>query len=411
MLMADRQDLNAIVSDIYFHGKNAVQPELSNLRNNLDRGDSKQYQQDLMRVTVQLKALGDDPKNLGLPELSLTGASSAESQTIGAKNDTSARQTAGGDSLRTADLSPANRQSDLPPAWLTDGIARGQKWIPENVRKEGVDRAYQERINSLPPETQIAIHKMNIPHWMVAMMPAPDAKSANETYGNINFVSQLEPPPGTKPMAERMQTLLAFAGAAKLPTPGDANGNSLGNEGCTAAISHYVLTPLKAEYPQLQDLPNEATTTLFSGTMEKLLTQFSQKHPDLLNVSAKSIDNFGVEDVHPGSLTIGHKFGGTHCFGWSQVPPAWTTSRSAFSWRQGEYIAIGNTGLAEFGAPHMSLAQDYLSPYPDRRDMITPSGGTLHGALNSHRGGDPNEVFTNPYYHPGSKFVTFSFQG
>ncbi len=409
--MADRQDLNSIVSDIHSHGKNAVQPELSNLRNNLDGGDSRQFQQDLLRITTQLQALGDDPKSLGLPDLNLTTAAGAEKQTASSRPDAFPRQFAGGDNLHSAELSPRTGQADVPPTWLTDGIARGQKWIPENVRKEGIDRAYQERINSLPPDTQSAIDKMNIPHWMVAMMPAPDAKSANETYGNIKFVSQMEPPAGTKPMAERMQTLLAFAGAAKLPTPGDASGNSLGNEGCTAAISHYVLTPLKAEYPQLHDLPTEATTTLFSGTMEKLLTQYSQKHPDLLSVSAKSIDNFGVDDVHPGSLTIGHKFGGTHVFGWSQVPPAWTTSRSAFNWRPGEYIAIGNTGLAAFGAPHMSLAQDYLSPYPDRRDMITPSGGTLHGALNSHHGGNPNEVFTNPYYHPGSKFVTFSFQG
>ena len=90
--------------------------------------------------------------------------------------------------------------------------------------REGVDKAYQERMNSLPPDVQSAVNKMNIPHWMVSMMPAPDAKSANEFYGNIKFVSQIESPRGTSAMAERMQTLIAFAGAAKLPTPGDARG-------------------------------------------------------------------------------------------------------------------------------------------------------------------------------------------
>jgi len=407
--MADRQDLNTIVSDIHYHGKNAVQRDLVNLRDVMDRGDLQQYQQDLLRITIQLKALGDDPKSLGLPDLTLSNGI-GDQQSAGSRTEAPSRK-AGADTPQLTDSSMRSAQSDEPPAWLRDGIAKGQQWIPENVRKEGVDRAYQDRMSSLPPDVQSAVNKMNIPHWMVAMMPAPDAKSANDTYGNIKAVADMVPPPGTKPMAERMQTLLAFAGAAKLPTPGDENGKSLGNEGCTAAISHYVLTPMKAEFPQLSDLPNEATTASYSGTLENLLRNYSRKHPDLLKLSTKPIDKFGVDDIHPGSLTIGHKAGGTHCFGWSQVPPAWTTSGNPNNWRPGEYIAIGNTGLVEFGAPHMSLAQDYLSPYPDRRDMILPTGGTLHGALNSHHGGDFNSVFTNPYYHPDSQFVTFSFQG
>jgi hypothetical protein len=55
--MADRQDLNTIVSDIHFHGKNSVQRDLVNLRDVMDRGDLQQYQQDLLRITIQLKAL------------------------------------------------------------------------------------------------------------------------------------------------------------------------------------------------------------------------------------------------------------------------------------------------------------------------------------------------------------------
>ena len=48
LFMADARELNTIVSDIHSHGKDAVQPELSRLKDNLDRGDSKQFQQDLL---------------------------------------------------------------------------------------------------------------------------------------------------------------------------------------------------------------------------------------------------------------------------------------------------------------------------------------------------------------------------
>jgi hypothetical protein len=70
----------------------------------------------------------------------------------------------------------------------------------------------------------------------------------------------------------RAEQLLIFGGSAQLPTPGDKEtGASLGAEGCTAAISKYVLAQLRLEFPAaLAGMDPELADSQSSVEMETL---------------------------------------------------------------------------------------------------------------------------------------------
>jgi hypothetical protein len=417
--------LNTIVGDLHHRNGMGGQDFLT-LKDMLDKSSPQQYKEDLAFISGRLKGMGDDPTKLGFPELIITDNSprAAEKQ-AGAKKIEPVRPPEpqvkpGEGSLTPApetrigspEARAAHGTSQEVPGWLKESMEKHQQWLPENIQKEGIEGAYRERMQNLPTDVQSAISKMDMPHWMVGLMPNPASMSEtdrNEMYGNIKQVADMSQP-GSNSVAARAETLLGFAGAAKLPTPGDlGTGKSLTTEGCTSAISHYVLSPLKAEFAELKDMPDQLTKTQSSPELSHLLMAYSHNHPGLLKVETKPIDAFSAEDVHPGSITIGDKTGGAHTFGWMRVPPSW---EGEGGWRPGEYIAVGNTGLPEFGKPAMHLAQEYISPDPNRRDAKMPPhghGGNEHGAINSYNGGRPGDHATNPYRHPGATFTTFSF--
>jgi hypothetical protein len=110
-------------------------------------------------------------------------------------------------------------------------------------------------------------------------------------------------------------------------------------------------------------------------------------------------------DVEPGSLMIAQKPGGTHVFGWTRVPAFW-------GWVASDKMAVGNTGLPQFG-DRMILAQEFLTEEPSNPSEFAHN---QHGPLNSHQvirvGGQPvlSDPHTNVYSVKGSDFVIVSFR-
>lgn len=102
---------------------------------------------------------------------------------------------------------------------------------------------------------------------------------------------------------------------------------------------------------------------------------------------------------------IAQKPSGTHVFGWTRVPTAWR-------WNRNNKMAIGNTGLPQFG-DRMILAQEFLTDDPD--DAYEARHNT-HGPINSrqviYRGGkaDLADPGTNVYAVRGSHFIIVSFK-
>ena len=105
---------------------------------------------------------------------------------------------------------------------------------------------------------------------------------------------------------------------------------------------------------------------------------------------------------------IAQKPGGTHVLAWTRVLEFWRWSPTA-------KMAIGNTGLPQFGN-RLILAQEYVSDDPEENE-----GGYLerneHGPINSRRiitnaSGRPvlSDPRTNVYAAQGSQFLLINLR-
>jgi len=289
--------------------------------------------------------------------------------------------------------------SGAMPGWFARDVQRHARWLPASVRELGVAGAYRKRWDSLPDEVRDILKDMAIPSWMIALVPMAPSQQA-EIMKQFRFMANLSGPPAASKLARRAEQLLIFGGAAQLPTPGDrASGACLGAEGCTAAMSKYILAQLKIEYPrELARMSDAMVNSQSSSELAHLCDQAARE--GIVEVVRRPFSRLKAEDVKPGSLTIAQKPGGTHVFGWTRVPAAW-------NWSSGDKMAIGNTGLAQYG-DRMILAQEYVSP--DAVETIsTPHN--QHGPINSRSvifvRGEPDlsNPRTNVYAARGSDFI------
>jgi hypothetical protein len=285
------------------------------------------------------------------------------------------------------------------PAWFARDVEREAPWLPEAIRQLGVSAAYRRRWNSFPDDIRTILAQIAIPPWLIALVPTAAGKQ-NEIFKQFRFMAALAGAPPANEMALRAEQLLVFGGAAQLPTPGDRKtGASLGAEGCTAAMSRYVLAQLKLEFPrQLAGLSDELANSQSSAEMAALFERTALA--GIVRVRRRRFAQLSAEDILPGSLMIAHKPGGTHVFGWTRVPQGW-------KWYPADKMAIGNTGLPQFG-DHMILAQEYVSGDPAKFGGLPHNE---HGPINSRdvvyvRGrpdlGNPR---TNVYAAQGSDFI------
>ena len=295
--------------------------------------------------------------------------------------------------------------ADPIPAWFARDVARKARWLPDAVRRLGVEGAYRQRWNSLPAEIRTILEHLRIPRWMVALVPVAPGRQP-EILKQFRFMADLAGPPPANPVALRAEQLLIFGGAAQLPTPGDRiSGAGLGAEGCTAAISKYVLAQLKLEFPrELAGMSEQLVNSQSSAEMKRLFDAAAKA--GIVTIENRPFARLRSGDFHPGGITIARKPGGTHVFGWTRIPRGW-------HWFPGDRMAVGNTGLPQYG-DHMILAQEYVTADPTRRGERAHN---RHGPINStnvvYVGGEPDldDPRTNVYAAEGSDFILIDFVG
>jgi hypothetical protein len=257
------------------------------------------------------------------------------------------------------------------PAWFTADVARQAQWLPANVQQLGIVGAYQQVWAWLPAGIQANLAQMNIPHWLISLVPMA-ASSQADIFQQFRFMVSLSGPPPANPLAQRAEQLLIFGGSAQLPTPGDnVTGVSLGEEGCTAAMSKYILAQLLLEYPgALAAMNPQLADCQLSSQMQALFQQAEAS--GIVSMQNVPFAQLQPADFLPGSMTIAKKPGGTHVFGWTRVPTGW-------NWAAGDMMAIGNTGLAPYG-DRMILAQEYVTSDPNAPGELEHN---QHGPINS----------------------------
>jgi hypothetical protein len=295
-------------------------------------------------------------------------------------------------------------QTTATPPWFQKDIARKAKWLPQSLKTQSLDLAYRQRESSLPGNVQAVLAQLNIPKWMVALIPS-DVSVQDEINKQISGMTYLAGPKPSGALAQRAEQLLLFGGAAQLPTPGDSRtGASLGPEGCTAAMSRYVLSQLKLEFPsQLSTLSDQLATTQSSVEMKKLFIQLAASGATWFDLHYYPYSKLQAHNILPGSLMIAQKPGGTHTFGWTRVFGFW-------GWSPNDKMAIGNTGLPQFGS-RMILAQEYVT---EDANEYGAASHNEHGPINSgqiiRRGGQAvlSDPRTNVYAAQGSDFIIIS---
>jgi hypothetical protein len=295
----------------------------------------------------------------------------------------------------------AASSAEMAPSWFTHDIQRKASWLPSDIKRLGVNVAYQNRWDVFPDDIRTILNDMQIPHWLIALVPM-DLSRQEEIFKQFRFMVDLAGSPPVGKLAQRVEQLLIFGGAAQLPTPGDAkSGVSLGPEGCTAAMSRYVLSQLAIEYPN--EFERTSKQLLYSQSSSKMKTLFAREAragANWFSIVDLPFSQLRAADVLPGSLMIAQKPGGTHVFGWTRVPRGW-------GWANGDKMAIGNTGLPQFGS-RMILAQEYITDDPN---VLGETEHNTHGPINSHNvvysKGQPNlsDNRTNVYSAQGSDFI------
>lgn len=295
-------------------------------------------------------------------------------------------------------------QTDQQPRWFQVDVARKAPWLPVLIRQAGVESAYQKRLALLPADVQEILLDLQIPKWMIALIPSTDQ---NEISNQIRNLVALAGPSSESKLAQRAEQLLLFGGAAHLPTPGDrTTGRSLGPEGCSAVVARYVLAQLNLEFPaETTWLNSKIITSQSSVELKAFFLAAARTNPSAVSVTELRFEDLTAFDVMPGNIMIAQKPGGTHVFAWTRVPLSW-------KWSETAKMAVGNTGLAQFGAPRMILAQEYLTSEPELAGELEHNE---HGPLNSptmiRRNGavslsDPR---TNVYAARGSSFIIIRF--
>lgn len=288
----------------------------------------------------------------------------------------------------------------MMPAWLQSDIRRRASWLPRPIRQNGLEQTYRARWESLSADVQQILLDLRIPAWMIALIPTAPALQ-DEILAQFHFMSDLAGEPPANPIAARLERLLLFGGAAQLPTPGDEiSGLGLGAEGCTAAIAKYVLAQLEIEFPvELSEMSRRLASTQSSAEMQRLF--MAAQTEGIVTVANRPFAQLRHTDFSPGSLTIAHKPGGTHVFGWTRVPAGW-------NWEPCAMMAIGNTGLPQFG-DHLILAQEYVTCDPSE------PAHNAHGPINSpnivYRDGKPDlsDARTNVYAAQSGNFTLINF--
>lgn len=285
---------------------------------------------------------------------------------------------------------------DSPP-WFKKDIARKAKWLPSSIKNNGLEAAYKLRVSSLPYEVTSSLEQLNIPKWMIALIPtSPNIQG--EIHKQLSGITFLRGPAPKGSLARRAEQLLIFGAAAQLPTPGDkTTGASLGPEGCTAAMAKYILSQLKLEFPQrLANLPESLATTQSSVEMKALFMQLARKGETWFEIKTYPFHQLQAAHIKPGSLMIAQKPGGTHVLAWTRVLDFW-------NWSESSKIAVANTGLPQFGS-RLILAQEYISDDSELHNE--------HGPINSSfvirdRSGNPilSDPRTNVYAARGSNFI------
>jgi hypothetical protein len=291
------------------------------------------------------------------------------------------------------------------PAWFTADVARKALWLPNNVKQAGIAGAYQQVWAWLAADIKAILTQMNIPTWLIALVPTA-ASSQAEIFKQFRFMPQLSGAPPVGEIAQRAEQLLIFGGSAQLPTPGDkVTGASLGAEGCTAAMSKYILAQLKLEFPsQLAAMNNELANSQSSVEMQALFQQAASA--GIVEMRSVPFAQTQSSDFLPASMTIAKKPGGTHVFGWTRVPTGW-------NWSAGDKMAIGNTGLPQFG-DRMILAQEYVTDDPSAAGELQHN---QHGPINStdvvYANGQPDlsNPGTNVYAVENADFVLINLVG
>ena len=107
-----------------------------------------------------------------------------------------------------------------PPAWFTHDVQKKARWLPDPLKKLGIDGAYRQRWNAFPDDVKAILGAFAIPEWMIALVPVDAAKEA-EILKQFRSMANLAGAPPVGPVGERAEQFLIFGGAAQLPTPGD----------------------------------------------------------------------------------------------------------------------------------------------------------------------------------------------
>ena len=220
-------------------------------------------------------------------------------------------------------------------------------------------------------------HADNI-YGRVILAEAQDDSRKQQSDRHLRDIQVLAGDAAKNPLARESEALLLRAGATFAPTP-----KNLGSEGCTAALSTNVIEPLSQKYgwnvPYFQD--------------SNLMIKYMEGHPKIADVYKVPINDLTNEDIKPGDIVVGVKGDGNHAMGWARVPANW-------NWNSQDMLAVGNTGLPEFGKPAMRLAQEYIGP----KNGGDGEHNLDHSMINSR---SPN----NPYRIKGNtEFVVIRFK-
>jgi len=286
------------------------------------------------------------------------------------------------------------------PAWFLASVNRKASWLPANIRTQGLDAAIQMRWNLFSDQTKHQLVQLQVPAWWIALVPEAswNPKDPGQSIsGQIQNITNLSGRPPDSELNRRAELLLLAAGALQMPTP-----EGLGKQGCTAFL-RYILPQLKLEFPNdLGWMSDTLATTLDS---QDLINQFQRASREgFARERVIPFDRLTVGDIQPGCLMVAGKplsdpHGlNNHVMGWGRVPMSW-------SWHPGAMIAVGNTGLSQFGPPHAAVCQEYMSPDP------LENGHNQHGQINSHNVWPPGRDFstadprTNVYFVRNANFI------
>ena len=302
-----------------------------------------------------------------------------------------------------------NAKSEAPPAssatvpeWFVQDIKKKAAWLPDAFKTPAavadpysvIEAQYKTRMDKMFYDAHKNVKDMQIPRWMVALIPSGDQdqeQEINEKLGQIGNLSGAEP---QGRVAARVEQLSIFSAAAQLPTVGDnTTGASLKDAGCAATLSKYIFAPLSLEFPQFASLGKKFTSTQRNVDLKDSFAEAERL--GLVTTKTVPFDSLTPEHFKAGMYIIAGKTEGNHAMIWSRVPARW-------GWGEDALLAVANTGLPQFGKPHMILAQEYVAgPNEPRHNP--------HGSMLSRQTGLDGDPQTNPYFKYKKDFYMVTF--